>query len=334
VSTQEPYIKITVPAESAGQRVSLFLGDTFPLEPKDLIRALLAGGRATVDCEPSLPDRNLRKGQVITITGLADTRNSIRVESIPAKPIHEDDHILVLNKPAGCTVTRERNATGCPFRNGVLEYLRRSAKAPSIRAKRYRPRAIHRLDRDTSGVIAFAISREGELHLARQFQERSVRKEYLAVVHGELLCEQGEISTSIGQDKHDMTRMRTGGPHAKPALTRYEVAERFRHFTLLRVEPRTGRRHQVRIHLAGLGHPVVADTIYEGSYPMLSNIKRGYKHKRGRSERPLLTRPALHARALTCLPVAATTPVRIEAPLPADIAFLLKMLRKYARRDA
>jgi len=333
MSEKRPLIIVPVLAESAGQRLGLFLGDTFPLESEDLLRALLTGGKVTVDGEPAAPDRALRKGQVIAVTGLADARKSIRVESITAKPIYEDDHILILNKPSGCTVTRERNATGCPFRNGVLEYLRQGEKAPAIREKRYRPRAIHRLDRDTSGAVAFAISREGELHLARQFQERSVQKEYLAVVHGELLDEEGEISTPIGQDRHDVTRMRAGGPHAKPALTRYQVAERFRHFTLLRLEPRTGRRHQIRIHLADTGHPVVADTTYEGSHPMLSKIKRRYKHKRGRPEKPLLTRPALHAHALTFLPVAATSPVRVEAPLPADIGLLLKMLRKYARRD-
>lgn len=325
-------VEIHVSADAAGERVSRLLGDLLPLEPQDLIRQLLAENKVKINGETCTPDDPLRRGQVITVLDLAALRQSLRVESIPAEPVYEDEHVIVVNKPAGCTVTRERNATGCPFRNGILDYLRASGQAARIREAHYRPRAIHRIDRDTSGVVAFAVSREGELHLARQFRERTVRKEYLAVVHGEVRDDAGEISDRIRHDPRDVSRMFLGGRGAKPALTRYEVTERFRRFTHLRVWPHTGRRHQIRIHLTGIGHPVVADETYAGAALLLSQIKRGYKQKPGRSEKPLLSRPALHAHALEFMPVGRDDPIRVEAAVPDDVALVLKMLRKYGRR--
>lgn len=325
-------LEIHVPAESAGERVNRFLGDMFPLEPEDLIRQLLAEKKVLIKGEPCESIRTLKKNELVIVLDFAAIRESIRVESTPAEPVYEDPHIIILNKPAGCTVTRERNATGCPFSNGILDHLRMSDQAARIRETRYRPRAIHRLDRDTSGLVVFAISRQGELHLARQFQERALTKEYLAIVDGELLDDSGEITDPIRSDPHDVSRMFLGGHGAKPALTQYEIAEPFRLFTRLRVHPHTGRRHQIRLHLAGIGHPVVADTTYEGQLPLLSHFKRGYKHKHNQPEKPLLTRPALHAHALTFLPVGADTPLRVEAPIPRDITILLKMLRKHAQR--
>lgn len=323
-----------VPAESAGFRIGRFLGDVFPLDPEDLVRTLLADGKVVVNGAPAAPDRTVRAGETVIVRDFEATRSALRVDAAAPGLLYEDDHIVVLDKPAGCTVTRERNARGCPFQVGALRLIRASDKAAGIVARRYRPRPVHRLDRETTGVIILAISREGELHLARQFRERTVQKEYLAVVHGELPDESGEMLEAIAADPRDIGRMKIDDRHGRPSATRYEVAERFRSFTRLRVWPRTGRRHQIRVHLSGMGFPVVADTTYEGLLPMLSGIKRGYRHKRGQQERPLLARPALHAHAVTFLPVAGDTPLRVEAPEPTDIALLLKMLRKYARGGA
>jgi 23S rRNA pseudouridine1911/1915/1917 synthase len=323
--------KLIVPEDCAGLRVDRFLGDEYPLVSEDVIREIFAREGVLIDDEVCDPTRTLRKGSTVEIRGFEEALASVKVQTIAADVIYEDDDILILNKPTGCTVTRERNATGCPFRDGILEYLSQSPRADRIISDRYRPRAIHRIDRDTTGAIMFAISRRGELAMARQFQDRTIDKEYMAIVHGEVYDDEGKINIRISPHAKDVSRMRLDPRHGKPALTKYKVGERFRSFTRLRVWPHTGRRHQIRIHLAHIGHSIVADATYEGSAPLLSHIKRGYRPKHGRPEKPLTERTALHAHCLTFLPCGQDTPVRVEAPLPKDMGVLLKMLRKFGQ---
>jgi len=203
--------------------------------------------------------------------------------------------------------------------------------AEIARRELYRPRAVHRLDRDTTGAVIFAKSRETELHLSRQFRERTIKKEYLAVLHGELLDDSGSVEAPVAAHEHELERVFVDERDGKEAVTPYEVVERFRGFTLVRAMPQTGRRHQVRIHFSHIGYPIVGDRVYGGGDALLlSSFKRGYRVKRGEEEKPILSRAALHASAVTFLPVAAATPVRVEAPLPRDFQVVLKMLRKYA----
>jgi 23S rRNA pseudouridine1911/1915/1917 synthase len=334
MSALDPQHTISVPDACAGMPVRRFVGDVFPLESEQVIRALFSASGVRIDGTPCPAHRTLREGMSVQVAGLDAVRRKTKVDIVPADVIYEDDHILVLNKPSGCTVTPERGTTSCGFREGILAWLRTSPHAEHIRAARYRPRLIHRLDRDTSGAIMAAISRRGELELARQLQQRTLEKEYLAVVHGELTDEDGDIDLPVGSDRKDISRMRIDLRAGKPAVTRYRIAECFRSFSLLKVWPRTGRRHQIRLHLAERGHPVVSDALYGGTAPLLSRIKRDYRPKRRRAEKPLIARPALHAHALTLAPVGASDPLRIEAPLPKDLRVLLKMLRKYARGGA
>ena len=197
----------------------------------------------------------MRKTDVIAVHDFRDVWENFGAEVIPAEVLYDDGHVLVVNKPTGCTVTRERHSGNCPFRNGILLYARSADWGERALAERYRPRTVHRIDRETSGAVIIATSREGELHLGGQFNDRALVKEYLAVVHGEVLDESGEIDVPIAPDARDVGRMQVGGRTAKRALTRYEIAERYRGFTLLRVFLETGRRHQIRVHLSEIGHP-------------------------------------------------------------------------------
>lgn len=311
--------------------VRLFVGDRFPLEHEELIRAWIEAGRVHVNEAPCRARDQIRTGDRIAVEPDPEQDDRLRAESVEVSLLYEDPHIVVADKPAGETVTRDRQTGTSVFRNGVLDALRNSGHAAAIRERGYRPRPVHRIDRDTSGALAFAISRDGELHLARQFRERTIGKEYLAVVHGEFLGDSEEISEPIAADRKDVGLMRIDAGRGKPALTRCEPVERFRGYTLLRVRPHTGRRHQIRLHLAHIGHPVAGDTTYGGMLPMLSGIKSDYRPKRHRSEKPLIERAALHAHALTFLPVEAAGPVRVESPVAPDMEVLLKMLRKYGR---
>jgi len=325
-------IQFVVPAEAAGGRLELFLRDALPLETESFVRHLLSSGNVMIDGAACKAKHTLSKGETISVEGRETARRAFRVRAIVPDVLYEDAHVLVLNKPAGCTVVRRRNAGACAFQDGILAYLRRSEAARTAAMREhYRPRAVHRLDRDTTGAIIEAKSRAGELHLARQFQERTIGKEYLAVIHGELARDRDEVDAPIRPVRGDLARMEIGAKGGgKPSVTEYEVMERFRGFALIRAWPRTGRRHQIRIHLAHIGHPIAGDEIYGGgSAFMLSSIKRRYRTRRGVTEKPLIARPALHASALTFLPVGTAERLRVEARLPHDLALLLKMLRKY-----
>ena len=328
----EKAVEWLVPPDAAGQTIREFLADALPLDPVSFARHVLGRGRVFVNEEKAGPRARVEKGAVVRVEALESERASFRVANIAPDILYEDEHILALNKPSGCTVVPRRNRRDCPFQNGIVAYLRQSPEALAAATRsRYRPRAVHRLDQCTSGVVIEAKTRAGELRVARQFQERAVVKEYLAVVLGEMADDEGRIEAPIGPVRGDLARMRVDEKRGRPSLTTCAVEERFRGFTFVRAFPETGRRHQIRVHLAHAGHPVVADSVYGGGPSlMLSSVKRSYRLARGRTEKPLIERAALHASAITFLPVGDETALRIEAPLPDDMALLLKMLRKYA----
>ena len=323
-----------VPARCAGIGIRDFLRDYLPLEPLEFIGSLLADGVVRVNDRSCGRRRKLSEGDAVTVPPLDNLRTRFKTRTIPASVLYEDAHVLVLDKPAGCTVVPRRNQQHCAFQNGVLEHLRRSPEAFSAAMEEhYRPRALHRLDQDTTGAIIEAKTRAGELHVAAQIQDRSVRKEYLAVVRGELSDDCGTIEELIAPVSGDISRMTVSARSGKPAATEYTVVERFRGLTLVRVILHTGRRHQIRLHFAHLGHPVLTDALYGGGEGFfLSSVKRGYRPHKEREERPLIARPALHATAIAFVPVGAQTPIRVEAPLPKDMNVLLKQLRKWAAR--
>jgi RluA family pseudouridine synthase len=325
---------IPVPPGAIGRTLRAFLGDALPLEPEIVVTNLILNKHATINGEASDPRRVLRADDLISVRKIEAERNNPNVRTIPADVIYEDDYLLVVNKPAGCMVVRPRHSEICPFQHGILDYLRKSEeKRKAFQESRYRPRPVHRLDRDTSGAVIISKTAEAERHLFMQFQERRVKKEYLAVVTGELAEASSRIDARIAAHPDDLARMLIEERHGKPSETEVEVIERFRGFTLVMARPLTGRRHQIRIHLAHIGYPVLADVTYGGgSDLMLSSIKRGYRPKPDQPEKPLISHPALHAAAIGFRPVGSNTLIRIEAPLPSDMALVLKSLRKYAGR--
>lgn len=193
------------------------------------------------------------------------------------------------------------------------------------------PDLVHRLDRGTSGVLVVAKDTEAARHLSRQFEERRARKEYVAVVEGEV-AEAGSVEVPIAESRqHGVMALDPGG---RAALTEYEPVERFRGYTRLRVVPRTGRTHQIRLHLAHLGHPLVVDPLYgrSGAF-FLSSIKRGYvRSRRQPREAPLLSRLSLHAHRLSLLHPDDERPFTVEAPIPRDLAVLLRQLALHRGR--
>lgn len=240
--------------------------------------------------------------------------------------LYEDGAIVALNKPAGITSVPGSVETQGTYYHELKDYFERRP------GEHFTPRILHRLDKQTSGLMVIGKHEEAERSVSLQFERHEVVKEYLAVVGGEVADEKGEINLRIAPDRRDHGRMIADDVTGKEALTRYEVLDRFRGFSLLCVQPQTGRTHQIRVHLAAIGHPVLVDGVYGSGEPVrLSEFKRGYKARQRREERPLLNRHALHSRRITLASPDTGSQVTVEAPLPRDLALLLRQLDKFGR---
>lgn len=236
---------------------------------------------------------------------------------------------IAVAKPAGLAVIPGRGEV-----DSVLEALGRQLGIPSSGTADPRVRVCHRLDKETTGVLLFALSTTAQRHFGHQFQNNTVEKEYLALVAGRVPGDQGEIATQIGPHPNSPLKMAVVRHGGRPAVTGYRVEQRYRDFTLVRCFPKTGKTHQIRVHMAHLGHPLAIDPLYypgrntEGLY--LSRFKRDYRPNRGEDERPLIARLPLHAERL-----AFTSPegerIDLTAPLPKDYRAIVNMLGKHGR---
>jgi len=240
-----------------------------------------------------------------------------------------DDSVVAVDKPTDVLVIPGRMPSDSP----TLGEMAAEALADLDEGASDQLLVVHRIDQGTSGVVLFARTPEAHTDLCRQFAERSVKKQYFALVEGEVLDDGGRIDTPIRQDPRDFRRTVPDARRGREAVTDYEVVERFSGYTWLRITPRTGRTHQIRVHLASLGNPVVADGTYgsnRGIY--LSEMKRSYKRKSGQDERPLIGRLALHAEQIEVRhPVTGAT-IRVCASLPKDLTVTLRNLRRFRRR--
>jgi 23S rRNA pseudouridine955/2504/2580 synthase/23S rRNA pseudouridine1911/1915/1917 synthase len=246
--------------------------------------------------------------------------------------LYEDDEVLVIDKPAGLLVIPDRwnpaKPTVVKLANAYLQAQR--AAGESLLPPDVRVWVVHRLDRDTSGVLVLAKSAAAHAALSQQFERGEGQKTYLALVNGQVTHASGVIRLPIGPHPQKPGLMMIQRRHGKPALTHYTIAERFRGFTLLQVRPVTGRTHQVRVHLQALGHAIAVDPRYGGGEALLlSALKRAYRPKIGAEERPLLARLALHAQTLQLTHPKHGGTMHWEAPLPKDLAATLRNLRRY-----
>lgn len=228
--------------------------------------------------------------------------------------VYEDDDLLVVNKPAGLLAVPDRYDKNLP---NLWDLCRQRWQLPHLTNP-------HRLDRHTSGVMIFTKNAEAYRRLTSQFRERKVRKEYTAICHGSPANQ--SITLPIGE-RADRPGLACIDPRGgKDAETTITVLERFRQHSLLAIEIRTGRLHQIRVHLHAIGHPLVGDADYHGAPLYLSALKANYKAKRTVPQRPLLGRPALHASTLTLV----EPPLTLRAPLPEDFVIALRYLRRFA----
>ncbi|MDI6759886.1 MAG: RluA family pseudouridine synthase [Candidatus Brocadiaceae bacterium] len=263
---------------------------------------------------------------------------------LPLEVLFEDGHVLAVNKPAGLAVIPERDeGVGAGFTltqdvraglkppptfiSGLLHYLQ--DLSPLSRGKGLRPRLVHRLDKDTSGVLLVAKDPEAERHLSGQFEDRVIEKEYVALVDGRVEGEEATINLPLEETTRGKMRTNLRG---KEAVTQYRIQERFDGFTLLKVIPKTGRTHQIRVHLKAIGHPLSVDPLYGNrSAIFLSSLKADYKPKKGQTETPIISRLTLHAHKITFEPLPWVGKITVEAPMAEDMDRLIRVLRKYRK---
>lgn len=302
------FFNFSVPEDTEKIRLDKFLSGVLP----QYSRSFLAG-----KCRLSVNDIVARPSKIVTVNdqiqvavpALKDLK--IKPEKIPLKIIYEDADLIVIDKPAGMVV-HPTDHGGHVTGTLVNALLFHCGKKLTVAAKE-RPGIVHRLDRDTSGLIVAAKTEKAKAGLTSQFADRKVKKIYLALVSGNIKDERGRIEAPIGRKVTDRTRrtVRTGSD-AKEAVTEFEVVERFGTATLLKVRILTGRTHQIRVHFVSLGHPVVGDTTY------------GYKKSNLKFNCP---RQFLHANFLTFMHPVKNKQVEFESPLPADLSRVLNQLR-------
>lgn len=300
----------------AGERLDRYLARALPDLSRSQVQRLIRDGLVALDEETPKPGTPVSPGMRVVVRIPPSPSDEVLPQPIPLDVVYEDDDLLVVNKPAGMVVHPGHGHSQGTLVNGLL------ARYPNLAVgDSGRPGIVHRLDRDTSGLIVVAKTEGALEHLRRQFKTRRVKKIYLALVHGQPPAPEGIIEAPVGRDPRQRQRMAVIAD-GRPARTRYELWEDLGDYSLLSVSPETGRTHQIRVHLAWLGVPVAGDPVYS--------------HERGarRAKSDVgLERQFLHAWRLSFERPGGKGTVSLEAPLPADLQQAIDSLRGYASGD-
>ncbi|HEY74328.1 MAG TPA: RluA family pseudouridine synthase [Thermoflexia bacterium] len=302
--TQEQ--EVTFIADSDGERLDRIIPTQSPGLSRASAQRLIKGGAVTVNGRLCKPSYRVQTGDEIFMRIPDEMPEPVLPEDILLDIIYEDKALLVVNKPAGMVVHPALGHSSGTLVNAVLAHCPQIANVgPADRAG-----IVHRLDKDTSGLILIAKDETTRADLQRQFKRRQVAKTYLALVEDQVQPREGVVDAPVGRDKRQRKKMAVVR-RGRKARTLYRAVEYFPSHTLLEVHPRTGRTHQVRVHLAWLGYPVVGDTVYG--------------HRR---QRLLKSRHFLHATRLRFIHPATGEEVELEAPLPPGLAAILEQLRR------
>lgn len=313
----------TATSEQASERLDVFLAHKLPDITRSRVKSLIDEGKATVNRKQAKAGYKLREGDAVSIT-LPESRGELaEAEDIALDVVYEDGDIIIVNKPAGMAVHPGAGRSKGTLVNALLFHAGRLASIGGP----LRPGIVHRLDKDTTGLLVAAKNDQSYLGLCNQFKERTTRRKYLALVWGRMRYDEGTISIPIGRDSVQRKKISTRARIKRAAVTRYSVIERFPLMTLMELKLETGRTHQIRVHLSEIGHPVVGDQVY-GKRPIppalakpVADILKG------------INRQMLHAYSLGITHPKTGAELDFSAPMPPDMQRLLNALEFSENRD-
>lgn len=315
VAPDQETLTFHVTLKDAGVRLDAYLATQVDNWSRARLQRLIDAEDVLVNGKPAKPSYKLRASDELEVELTAPAAASFAPEDIPLEIVYEDETLVVVNKPAGLVVHPAAGIHSGTLANALAYHFQ---QLPDSGAG-LRPGIVHRLDRDTSGLLVVAKTEAALEHLSDQFRDRSVYKSYAALVHGRVSAESGKIDQPLARDRANRTRMAVvrGG---RSALSLYRVRQRFDRFTLLDVELKTGRTHQIRVHLAWLKHPVVGDETYGAGRD--NTIQNAQLRARVRN----LGRHFLHAEKLAFTHPQSGKRVEFDSPLPPELSQLLRDL--------
>jgi 23S rRNA pseudouridine1911/1915/1917 synthase len=320
-------VQLVVRKRLPGRRLDKYLHGRLPRLSRTLIQRLIKEGEVTVNGRPSKASYEPADGDIVEVVVPPPEPMDVVPDDIPLDVVYEDDYLIAINKHAGIICHPSRSNQRGTVANALVHYANSLSRGDDP----FRPGIVHRLDKNTTGLMLVAKTDEVHWRLSLQFERRTVEKVYWAVVEGEPELDADIIDAPLAshptiKDRYIVPGLRERPSLFKEATTRYEVLERFRGFALVELRPKTGRTHQLRVHMSVVGHPVFGDSFYGGHF-----ISERDLAGTGGDE-PLMTFQALHAHRIQFVHPITEQTLALEAPLPANILRVLELLRTHRRR--